>query len=286
MEKNDIHKKHVCSLCNYATRRAYDLTRHHNAKHNKPNTHLNDYTVSTEDKTTEQIVLQNEANVPHQLMCKKCNKIYKIKKCLVAHEVKCKAVDELTCPRCMISFTTRQSKSRHIAAKKCDPRSIIYARIPNAENIKSITTHNIIINNYKSERIDYLDYDYMLEIFKGIYNIPSVLTKYIHFNKEFPENNNILSVKHDKTNSLVKIDGEFIFRNINNLIQELIKDKTMMMYNFAQNNKEIICIKMDTKIYEGIIDILLKPMLLQERSEHYKMQAGIIRDMIKNSKNI
>ena len=126
----------------------------------------------------------------------------------------------------------------------------------------------------------------MLEIFKGIYNIPSVLTKYIHFNKDFPENNNILSVKHDKTNSLVKIDGEFIFRNINNLIQELIKDKTMMMYNFAQNNKEIICIKMDTKIYEGIIDILLKPMLLQERSEHYKMQAGIIRDMIKNSNKI
>jgi hypothetical protein len=112
------------------------------------------------------------------------------------------------------------------------------------------------------------------------------LTKYIHFNKDFPENNNITSIEDDRQNSLVKINDEFIFRNINNLIQELIKDKTRMIHKFAANNKDNICGKMDTEIYEEIIDLLLKLILLQEPSEHYKIQVSIIRDMIKNSKNI
>jgi uncharacterized C2H2 Zn-finger protein len=281
MEQNDAVKKHKCVFCDFASKRKYDLQRHQNAKHIQKDTFVAD--------TADNIV--REENVPTQLMCKMCNKIYKTKKCLASHEVKCDGIDILTCPRCMISFATRHSKSRHIAANKCKAQSIIYARIPNAINITNISStlnipsiQNISINNYGSERTDYLDYDKMLEIFKNIYNIPSLLTKHIHFNKEFPENNNILQVKNDKTSSLVKIDGEFIFRNINSLIQELIKDKTIMMYDFAQNNKERICVKMDTAIYGGILD-LLKAILFQARSDHYKIQEGIIRDMIKNSKN-
>ena len=134
--------------------------------------------------------------------------------------------------------------------------------------------------------MDYLDYDKMLEIFKSAYNIPSVLTKYIHFNDEFPENKNIACCEEDKNYSLVKVEGEFIFRNVNTLVQELIKDKTRLMHQFAAVNKDNICIKMDTRIYEDIIELLLKLLLLQEPPEHYKLQVGIIRDMIKNSNNI
>ena len=309
MDKNNAVVKHCCNLCNYATKRNYDLKRHLNAKHIFDIICDTTYVISEKNVTpnkknvtpNEKNVTPNEKNVTPQFICKKCNKIYKIKKCLVAHEIKCNGIDELTCSRCMISFSTRHGKSRHIANNKCKPRSIIYARTPNADNISNINTQNIntqnnittqnnnnskntiIINNYGSERIDYLDYDKMLEIFKSAYNIPSVLTKYIHFNKDFPENNNILSVEDDKTNSLVKINDEFIFRNINNLIQELIKDKTRMVHHFASSNKDDICIKMDTRIYEDIIDLLLKLILLQEPSDHYKIQVGIIRDMIKNS---
>ena len=209
----------------------------------------------------------------------------------------------------MVSFATRHSKSRHIAANKCKPRSILYARKPNTENITNINTqnnnhintqnniapqnniatqnnNNIIINNYGSERTDYLDYDKMLEIFKTVYNIPSLLTKYIHFNKEFPENNNIIQDKNDKTNTLVKIDGEFIFRNINTLISELLKEKTRMMYHFANNNKDAICVNMETNIYDAINEILIRFIQTQKPADHYKMQVGIIRDIIKNSRNV
>jgi hypothetical protein len=256
-----------------------------------------EYVIQNED-----YVAPNNRDVASQFICKMCNKIYKTKKYLLAHEVKCNGIDKLTCPRCMVSFATRHSKSRHIAANKCKPRSILYARKPNTENITNINTqnnnnintqnniatqhnNNIIINNYGSERTDYLDYDKMLEIFKTVYNIPSLLTKHIHFNKEFPENNNILQDKNDKTNALVKIDDEFIFRNIDTLISELLKEKTRMMYHFANNNKDAICVNMETYIYDAINEILIKFIQTQKPADHYKIQEGIIRDMINNSRN-
>jgi hypothetical protein len=60
----------------------------------------------------------------------------------------------------------------------------------------------------------------------------------------------------------------------------------MRFYVLNFVNKENICIKMDIRIYEEIIDLLLKLLLLQEPSDHYKNQVEIIRDMIKNSNNI
>uniref|UniRef100_A0A6C0CE56 C2H2-type domain-containing protein n=1 Tax=viral metagenome TaxID=1070528 RepID=A0A6C0CE56_9ZZZZ len=312
MEQNDAVKKHKCVFCDFASKRKYDLQRHQNAKH------IQMVTPAAEDMAgvaSEEYVIQNEENVNpnenfvnRQLICKKCKKIYKTKKYLLAHEVKCNGIDELTCPRCMVSFTTRQAKSKHILNKKCKPRSILYARKPNTENITNINTqnniatqnnnnintqnniatqhnNNIIINNYGSERTDYLDYDKMLEIFKTVYNIPSLLTKHIHFNKEFPENNNILQDKNDKTNALVKIDDEFIFRNIDTLISELLKEKTRMMYHFANNNKDAICVNMETYIYDAINEILIKFIQTQKPADHYKIQEGIIRDMINNSRN-
>ena len=316
MENNDAIKKHSCPFCNFVSKRKYDLTRHQNAKHIQMVTPAAEVMDSNASVASEENQLQNEEYVNpkevivnNQLICKKCNKIYKTKKYLASHEVKCDGIDKLTCSRCMISFTTRQAKSKHILNNKCKPRSILYARKPKTDNITNINTqnnnnintqnnidtqnniatqnnNNIIINNYGSERTDYLDYDKMLEIFKTVYNIPSLLTKHIHFNKEFPENNNILQVKNDRTNSLVKIDDEFIFRNINTLISELVKEKTRMMYYFANNNKDAICVNMETYIYDAINEILIRFIQTQKPADHYKMQVGIIKDMIKNSRNV
>jgi hypothetical protein len=309
MSKNDAAKTHCCEVCKYATNRKYDLKRHQNAVHHTTPTRAN-FRIFKEENVApneenvapnEENVAPNGENVAPSNICKKCNKIYKNKKYLVSHEAKCKGIDELTCPRCMVSFTTRQHKYRHITNNKCKPRSIIHARTPNADNItnninsqnienqNNINTlnntqnNNIIINNYGSERMDYLDFDKMLDIFKTAYNIPSILTKHIHFNKDFPENNNITCSNDDKNYSLVKMNDEYIFKNLNSLVYELIKDKTRLMHNFATGNKENICVSMDTRIYEDIIELLLKLLLLQEPSEQYKHQVGIIRDMIKNS---
>ena len=315
--ENDARKKHKCDLCNYSTNRKYDLKRHQNAIHNLrvpakseknlPETNVHPKKTNVHPKKTN--VHPKKPNVHPENMCKKCNKVYKIKKKLIEHEEKCKGVDELTCPRCMISFSSRQAKANPIKRNTCKPRTIIHARVPNPQNIEpanNIDTQinnididnqtnnidnqtniqnqhiNIYVNNYGKERTDYLDYDKMLAIFKKVYNIPTLLTKEIHFNEEFPENNNIKY--HDTKNCLIKEDDEFIYKNLNVLIKELIKNKGRIMQNFAKQNKDEICIDMDLKIYEQIIQQLISLVLLTEPQEHYKEQIENIRDLINNSR--
>ncbi len=311
MTQNDDAKCYYCPFCNYTSKRKYNLIRHQSVKHNDVRANFNE-NIKIEENVTpneknvipnEKNVIPNEKNVIPNYICKKCNKIYKIKKSFLEHEKKCNGLDDLTCPRCMMSFTNRHNKSRHIAKNNCQPRSIIYAKKNenNDESIKTnitnnnyiinnnitnniIHTNNIYINNYGNERIDYLNYEKMLEIFKKVYDIPSLLTKEIHFNIDFPENNNIL-YKNENT-TLVKSDNDFILKDLNNLVQELITEKTKLMQKFAIENKDDICLKIDTYLYEEIIEHLLNIILLKEPSEHYKNQVINIREIIKNSNKI
>ena len=298
-----------CAVCNYKTNKKYNLERHHNAKHNSDlfeengfakigkNVHPNGKIVHPKRK----IVHPNEKIVHHlENICKKCNKSYKTLKSLIKHEETCKGIDDLTCPRCMISFSSRSSKSNHMKRNNCKPRSIIYARKTNLENeivnyntINNIesqynigtqnnVTNNIYVNNYGNERIDYLNYEKMLEIFKKAYDIPSLLTKEIHFNEEFPENNNIKD--SDKNNyALVKMKEEYILEDLNILAEELVKKKSTQIQKFAIENKEEICTNIETQKYQDMVELLLNFILLKEPLEHYKNQIKKIKDLIKNN---
>ena len=316
MTQNDSVKRYNCPYCEYNSLRNYNLIRHQYTKHNK-NLNQNQDKITNKENVTlnkenvtpnKENVTPNKENVTPYFICKKCNKNYKTKKYLLYHESKCNGLDELTCPRCMISFTTRHSKSRHVAKNNCKPRSIIYARKPNLENkntniekknintnIENINTNynienqnnitnntnNIYINNYGNERMDYLNYDKMLEIFKKVYDIPRLLTKEIHFNKEFPENNNIQY--KNETKALIKIDDEFILEDLNSLADELVTEKTLQIQKFALENKEVICSNIETQKYHEMVELLLNFILLKEPQEHYKKQIKKIKDMIKNN---
>ena len=320
--------EYKCKFCDYQTNRNYNLLRHLNAKHKcqiieNKDENLTEKNVPPNEKNVppnEKNVPPNKKNVPpnkknvplNQNMCKKCNKIYKTKNSLIEHEKKCTGVDELTCPKCMISFTTRQHKYRHIKKNNCDPKSIIHARTPNSQNIETqnnieiqnnnnienqynttnnnnITNNNIdtqnnniiYINNYGNERLDYLTYDKMLSIFKNSYNIPTLLTEEIHFNNNFPENNNI-QYENEKT-ALIKKDDNFIYKNINNLVKQIINDKGQLMQKFAYENKKKLCTNMELDKYEELIQELLTLVLLKEPSEYYKEQIENIKDLIKNN---
>ena len=292
---NDAVNNFKCALCEYTTKRKFDLKRHQNAKHNNNN-------ENQCIKIYEENVNPTEESENCALICKKCNKIYKTKKYLLEHELKCNGLDDLTCSRCMISFTTKQAKCRHLKKDNCKPRSIIHARKPNLKNIntnienqnnietqnnianlenQNNITNNIYINNYGNERLDYINYEKMLNIFKNAYDIPRLLTKEIHFNKEFPENNNIL-YKND-TNALIKIDDEFILKDLNSIADELVNEKTSQIQKFALENKEVICTNIETQKYQDMVELLLNFILLKEPQEHYKKQIKKIKDMIRNS---
>jgi hypothetical protein len=317
--------EHKCKFCNYKTNKKYNLLRHQNAKHKcqiieNNNENLTEKNVPPNRKNVppnRKNVPPNRKNVPpnrkivplNQNMCKKCNKIYKTKNSLIEHEKKCTGIDDLTCPRCMVSFTTRQHKYRHIKKDNCEPRSIIHARTPNSQNIETqnnITNNNIIenqynttnnttnnidntinnntiinINNYGKERLDYLTFDKMFTIFKNSNNIPTLLAKEIHFNHNFPENNNI-KYENEKT-ALIKKDDKFIYKNINNLVKQIINDKGHLMQKFALENKDKICLNMELDRYQELVQELLTLVLLKEPLEYYKEQIENIKDLIKNN---
>jgi len=154
-----------CSECNYFTDRKFNLQRHFNVKHS-------DRTIINHSQNIEEKVNPNQEKVnpnqekvnPNQekvnsneLYCKKCNKKYKTLRHLKTHEIKCNYVDSLTCPRCMISFTNRKHKSRHIKADKCIAISIPDIKEKN-KNIKrkkhiSSTIKRLVWNTHIGEEI-------------------------------------------------------------------------------------------------------------------------------------
>ena len=246
--------------------------------------------------------LNNEIYDKNKMICKKCNKEYLKKINLINHESKCKGVDILTCSRCMKSFSSKQAKCNHIKRNTCKPRSIIHARTPNIKNINNTTnnnnidnsitnntnntnnntTNNIInINNYGSERLDYINYDKYLSIFKKNYDIPSALTEEIHFNHNFPENNNI--IYNDKTSVLIKSNDNYLEKDTRLLVEELINNKSRIIQSFAHKNKSNICENISCTLYDEIIELLLK-LIVKEPLTQYNKQIKKITDLIRNNK--
>jgi hypothetical protein len=144
-----------CEYCDFTTKRKYNLQRHQIALHisdiSKSNNEkkaiqpkkTEDKAIQckeTEDKAiqTEELEEPKEIEAPAeieendmQLMnecfnCTKCGKIYKTKKSFINHQKNCIGIDSLTCPKCMITYSTYGNKSRHIKTNNCTARSIKY----------------------------------------------------------------------------------------------------------------------------------------------------------------
>ena len=274
-----------CEFCTYFSDRKFNLQKHVSRKHCQNIQNLKNY-------KNGQNVNPKVQNV--NLTCTKCNKIYKTKKHLITHESKCNGIDDLTCSRCMMSFTTRQAKSRHILANKCEARSIMYARIPNQNNLQNNITNNIDnsinktinniqINNYGSERLDHITYDDIKKLLEsGMNTIPLYIEKK-HFNKNFPENNNIKYTEDNKCKVLE-----------DNLWKE--KDIGLLSTNLIKQNSEVLllyCDENDIKLSEDINDadkyehIKNKLIIIYNKSDNTKYVHVLskIKELIKNTKD-
>jgi hypothetical protein len=298
-----------CALCNYKTKRKFDLKRHHNALHiknalkendnnnvhqNEKNTIQNEKNTIQNEKNTiqnEKNTIQNEKNV---FNCKKCNKEYKTKKSYIKHEEKCIGINILTCPKCMKTFSSSGNKCNHIKRNNCKAKSIIHAVKPdiiingnnNTINNNNITNiNNTIINNYGSERTDYITFDDMIKIIRLGFN--TTIPKYIelkHFNKDFPENHNI---KYEKNNDCyIKKNGEWKITNIDYLSKKLLNTNYHEINQFYYDKKD----KIEENIQNiEIIDIIYKRLNYLDLQVNKKMYKDIryeIKDMIRTTKII
>lgn len=267
-----------CKYCNYATDVKCNLIRHQNTKHK------DEISNNANICPIEENVCTGEQNV-----CPMCNKFYKTKKHLSNHQSKCKGIDNMTCPKCMTSFTTRSAKHKHVKRGNCKARSIIHARIPNIQNITNNTVNNIqnihqniYINNFGSERIDHIDYEYIKQILQcGMNTLPLYIEKK-HFDKDFPENNNITFTNENKCK--VKENNVWKEKDIGSLSSKLIRDNSEILLLYCDNNE----LKLSSDIcdefkYKFIVD---KLVIIYNKSDNQKYNQVLvkIKDMIKNSK--
>ena len=296
---------HKCNQCNYLTFKLFNLNRHQNSKHpvyESPK--INVFSNETNVFSNETNVLPNLTNVlpePNNgFLCKKCNKLYKVKKSFIMHESKCNGIDSLTCPKCMLSFSSRQNKNRHIKRDNCKARSIVHARVPNIQNItnnnitnnNSITnndnsiTNNIIINNFGNERIDYLTFDNLQEIFrKGINNSIPSLIKEKHFNPNFPENNNIKANKKNNTKCFIRKDNNWLLSTMSIICDKIIKENSYLLLGFSEQHKEELGqIILNEDIYD-FINNKLRNLILKTDKDHYKTVKENVKDIINSSES-
>ena len=266
VSKNMCSKSPIkCVSCNYITLRPYNLKRHQNSKHHIYETPKINVVPNSQNVVPE---------VNNNFLCIKCNKHYKIKKNLIAHESKCKGIDSLTCPKCMKSFSTRKTKSCHIKRDTCKARSIIHSRVNN--NID-----NIIINNFGNERVDYLSYDNLQEFFrKGINNSVLLLIKEKHFNPNFPENNNIKANKNNNTKCFIRKDNNWLLSTMSIICDKIIKENSYLLLGFSEQHKEELeQVILDDEIYE-FINKKLRDIILRTDKDHYKNVKDNVKDII------
>ena len=299
-----------CDHCSYFSDRKYNLQQHISNKHhtkyennkiakmcenvvpNEENVVPNEENVVPNEENVvpkKENVVPKKENVGLQYFCKKCKKHYKTIKYLQIHEINCKGIDELTCPKCMISFCDRHAKFKHIKRNNCKARSIIHAREPNPQNIihnqtinniQNNNTQNIFINNFGNERLDHISYDEIVKmLLSGDNTIPMLIEKK-HFDKNFPENNNIMYTKENKCK--VMENNSWKEKNISLVSSKLIKDNSGYLLLFCSDNK--ICLTEDIESDEVLDFIKHKLMKIYHKDDDkYKEIYNMVNDIIKNT---
>ena len=273
-------QKYKCNHCEYITNRTNNLKRHHNTVHKLLN-------------ENEKMLNENEKMLNDNYICKKCNKSYKTKKSFINHDEKCNGLSILTCPKCMITFSSRFCKSSHMKRNNCTAKSIIHYNkennnnnivinnIVNNNNIvinNIVNNNNIIINNYGSERIDYITFEDIMNILlKGGNNIVPRYIEFKHFNDNFPENKNI---KYEKNNRcLIRENGEWKYTNIEHLSNKLINKNSYELSEYYNNKKN--------NIEERIKDIDLIEFIYSRLNYlDLSINKNIYKDIKKEIKNI
>jgi uncharacterized C2H2 Zn-finger protein len=203
-----------------------------------------------EDENLEEVVIIPEKDfTDKKYKCEKCSKSYLTSKSYNNHIKDCNGLNILTCPKCMFTFADRSGKSKHIKKNNCKPKSIAFANEkPNITNntTNNITNNNItnnitnnyyITNNFEKERLDYITKEIIYEkCLQACFPILKLI-ELIHFNNDYPENQNI---RYDNKKKLINIKRNDMWTTIdyNFLVYNLLINNSKLLTNYYNDYKE------------------------------------------------
>ena len=286
--------KHKCLYCKYDTNKFYNFQRHCNNKHNIEIFELNnEFPISSVNEENVNIE-DNTNNIKYK--CKKCSKCYLTSKSYNNHIIKCNGINVLTCPKCMFTFADRRGKSSHIKRNNCKPKSIAFANdnsnitnnnttnniINNITNITNITNNYYITNNFEKERLDYITKEAIYQkCFTECFPILKLI-ELTHFNKEYPENQNI---RYDNKKKLIKIrkDNKWSTIDINNLIHNLFINNSTLLTNYYNDYKDYYNNLINNENHIEELMIKINHNWLEEiHPKNYNLMTKETKNTIKN----
>jgi len=173
--------------------------------------------------------------------CNKCNKMLKSKQSLENHIVICRGTTNvLECGKCNKQFNSTRTRTSH--EKNCQHEIIENKNqsniiINNTNSHNNNTTYNInIINNYGSEKYDYISNEKLEDI--SLNSKCKELIDLIYFNKEHPENQNIQL--HSNKLQLYKVfldDCWKTLKKFETVHDEIISNATNIMMKVYEETK-------------------------------------------------
>ena len=132
---------------------------------------------------------------------------------------------------------------------------------------QNIIQNNIIINNYRSENIDYISNRLLERLIKSSpYTSIPRLTECIHFNTEHPENHNLAITNIRSKLARVRQNNMWQVKFLNELLEELINTKFNIIdnfYEFSGIKDKLTDWKLDN--YEQYRKLLFKDSKIRDR---------------------
>lgn len=245
-----------CILCNFSTKNKTLYQRHLKCKKhikltsNLPtkngDIHISPHfsTFSPHFSTFSPHFSKTPKNTP-KYTCQFCNKNFTRSDSLLRHiNGNCKGIEKVKPPSPSVDNQYHEllkllEKEREDHKEQIDKMIDKVGNTTIHNQMNNVTqTNNVNLNNYGSENLDMLTDKFMKKMVTFPYTAIPKLIKKIHFNENYPENQNIrmLNKKDGKLQILQKDKWTYVDKKEH--ISQLIDDKNYILDRYYENNKK------------------------------------------------
>ena len=247
--------EYFCEFCNYITNNHSHIKRHKKTKkHQKnkesyeesdPNLHTNSlfsHTNPTQLHTNPTQIQKITKNAKKQFFCEKCNKNFGRKDSLKRHQQRyCKNAEKITAIEIQENNSDTEKLKEKIKKELLNEMEnfVSNGKINNMNNFANCNnTYTININNYGEENLEMLKGKIQYDILQMPFTaIPQMISN-IHFNKNYPENNNIRILNKRDNKIEIRENNRWKYVNKENALINLIEDKNTQMEEIYKKNMD------------------------------------------------